>query len=71
MRVLLDTNIILDVLLDREPFVTDSAAIWAACDSARLVGVLPASTLTDIFTLHAEDGSCDSAGCRWSLPRSL
>ena len=49
MRVLLDTNMLLDVLLDRAPFVTDSSAIWAACDGGRLVGVIPASTLTDIF----------------------
>jgi predicted nucleic acid-binding protein len=49
MRVLLDTNIVLDVLLDRAPFVHDSSALWAACDDGRLVGVLPASTLTDIF----------------------
>ena len=49
MRVLLDTNMLLDVLLDRAPFGTDSSAIWAACDGGRLVGVIPASTLTDIF----------------------
>lgn len=49
MRVLLDTNIILDVLLDRAPFVTDSSAVWAACDTGRVVGCLPASALTDIF----------------------
>jgi predicted nucleic acid-binding protein len=49
MRILLDTNILLDVLLDRAPFVTDSSAIWAACDAGRIVGYIPASTLTDIF----------------------
>ncbi len=49
MRVLLDTNILLDVLLDRAPFVTDSSAIWAACDAGQIVGAIPASTLTDIF----------------------
>lgn len=49
MRILLDTNIILDVLLNRAPFVADSSAIWAACDAGRLIGCLPASTLTDIF----------------------
>lgn len=49
MRVVLDTNIVLDVLLDRAPFVHDSSALWAACDTGRLVGVLPASALTDIF----------------------
>lgn len=49
MRVLLDTNIVLDVLFDRAPFAVDASAIWAACDAGRLVGFLPASTLTDIF----------------------
>jgi predicted nucleic acid-binding protein len=48
MRVLLDTNILLDVLLDRAPFVGDSSAVWDACDTGRIVGYIPASTLTDI-----------------------
>ena len=49
MKVLLDTNILLDVLLDREPFVVDSSAIWAACDSGAIDGFISASTLTDLF----------------------
>jgi predicted nucleic acid-binding protein len=49
MKVLIDTNIVLDVLLDRTPFVVDASAVWDACDDGRLVGFLPASTLTDIF----------------------
>jgi hypothetical protein len=49
MRVLIDTNILLDVLLDRAPFVTDSSSIWAACDAGQLVGYISASALTDIF----------------------
>jgi predicted nucleic acid-binding protein len=49
MRVLLDTNILLDVLLDRAPWVTESSAVWEACDDGRLTGYIPASTLTDIF----------------------
>ena len=31
-RVLIDTNVVLDVLLDREPFVEDAAAIWQAVE---------------------------------------
>jgi hypothetical protein len=31
-RVLIDTNVVLDVLLDREPFVKDAAAIWQAVE---------------------------------------
>jgi predicted nucleic acid-binding protein len=49
VRVLLDTNILLDVLLNRTPWVTDSSALWAACDQEQLDGFVPASVLTDIF----------------------
>ena|SRR2546421_12809489 len=49
MQILLDTNVVLDVLLKREPWVTDAAAIWQASDEGRVTGYLVASTLTDIF----------------------
>lgn len=49
MRVLLDTNIILDVLLDREPFVTDAQALFEAIEDRRVEGYVTATTLTDIF----------------------
>ena len=49
MRILLDTNVVLDVLLKREPWVTDAATIWQASDEGRVTGYLVASTLTDIF----------------------
>jgi predicted nucleic acid-binding protein len=48
-RLLFDTNVVLDVLLQREPWVTDAAAIWRASDEGRITGCLVASTLTDIF----------------------
>jgi predicted nucleic acid-binding protein len=49
MKVLLDTNVILDVLLAREPFVAESRAIWDACDDGRLDGNVSAVTLTTVF----------------------
>lgn len=49
MRILFDTNIVLDVLLNREPFVTEAKALWEANDNGRLVGYISASSLTDIF----------------------
>jgi predicted nucleic acid-binding protein len=49
MRILLDTNVVLDVLLNREPWVAEASAIWQANDDGRLVGFLMASALTDIF----------------------
>jgi predicted nucleic acid-binding protein len=49
MRVLLDTNVVLDVLLGREPWLADASALWQASDDGRLTGFITATTLTDIF----------------------
>jgi predicted nucleic acid-binding protein len=32
MRILLDTNVVLDVLLERQPFVDEARRIWSASD---------------------------------------
>ena len=49
MHVLLDTNVVLDVLLKRAPWVTESMAVWQANDEGRIVGNVLASAITDIF----------------------
>jgi predicted nucleic acid-binding protein len=49
MRVLLDTNVVLDVLLHRDPWFADSSAVWAAHDDGRINGYITATLLTDIF----------------------
>jgi predicted nucleic acid-binding protein len=49
MTALLDTNVVLDVLLDRQPFVIDSKAVWQACDDGKLTGYITATTLTTIY----------------------
>jgi len=48
-RVLFDTNIVLDVLLDRKPYAEASAAAWAAVETRLTEGVLAAHAVT---TLH-------------------
>ncbi len=49
MRVLLDTNVVLDVLLNRAPWVTEAKTIWQANDAGQLTGYITATTITDIF----------------------
>jgi predicted nucleic acid-binding protein len=49
MRILLDTNVVLDVLLKRQPWVVEASAIWQATDDGRVTSYLVASALTDIF----------------------
>jgi predicted nucleic acid-binding protein len=49
VKVLLDTNIVLDFLLQREPFFQDAELLFQAISSDRVVGYIAATTLTDIF----------------------
>src|SRR5436190_1869699 len=35
MRTFVDTNVLLDVLTEREPFLEDSVAIWSLAESGR------------------------------------
>jgi predicted nucleic acid-binding protein len=48
MRVLFDTNIVLDVLEERAPYHTDAAALFSAVDRGWLTGLLCATTITTI-----------------------
>ncbi|GBO56401.1 hypothetical protein APA_4737 [Pseudanabaena sp. lw0831] len=49
MKVLIDTNVLLDFLLEREPFKKDVEELFAAIDSGQIIGFVTATTLTDIF----------------------
>ena len=53
MRVLLDTNVVLDVLLEREAHVGASAAVLAAVEAGLLTGLLGATSVTTIHYLAA------------------
>ena len=48
-RILIDTNVVLDVLLDRQPHAERSAAIWKAIETGTSEGLLTAHAIT---TLH-------------------
>lgn len=51
MRVLFDTNVVLDVLLDREPHAEAAAQLLSLVDSKRLDGLVCATTVTTIHYL--------------------
>ncbi|MGF1933001.1 MAG: PIN domain-containing protein [Nostoc sp. ChiQUE02] len=51
MRVLFDTNILLDALLAREPFVADAAFLLETIESGRVEGFMSATTVTDVHYL--------------------
>jgi predicted nucleic acid-binding protein len=49
MRVLFDTNIVLDVLLRRAPWHVEADVLWQANDAGRITAYISATTVTDIW----------------------
>jgi predicted nucleic acid-binding protein len=50
-KFLVDTNVVLDVLLDRHPHVGGSVTVWAAIESGSAQGLLAAHAVTTIHYL--------------------
>ena len=50
-RILVDTNVVLDVLLDRQPQAELSAEIWKAIETGASEGLLAAHAITTIHYL--------------------
>jgi predicted nucleic acid-binding protein len=57
-RVLFDTNIVLDVLFEREPHFETSASVWALVEQGTIEGALSAHAVTTLHYLtRKETGS--------------
>jgi predicted nucleic acid-binding protein len=57
-RALVDTNVVLDVLLNRQPFVEGSRAVWTALETGLAEGLLAAHAVTTIhYLIRKELGS--------------
>lgn len=50
-RVLIDVNVVLDVLLDRQPHAAASIAVWTAIETGHTEGLLAAHAITTIHYL--------------------
>ena len=48
LRVIIDTNVVLDVLLEREPFVKAAVGIFCLVEESRIDAFLCATTITTI-----------------------
>lgn len=54
MNALFDTNVILDVLLEREPHVEVASKLFALVDNGRIEGSMCATTATMIYYIAAK-----------------
>lgn len=76
MRLMIDTNIFLDVLAEREPFYANSKAVLELCESKKVYGLLSASSVTDIFylirwKLHSVDLAYKAIGYIFDITKVL
>ena len=51
MKAFYDTNVLLDVLLRREPFCEDSARAWTLAEMGRIEGYVSAVSFVNVFYL--------------------
>lgn len=61
MRVLLDTNVILDVALKREPFVAASSATLRKCEADGIEKFVAWHSLSNLFYILGKDRGAGSA----------
>jgi len=54
LRILFDTNVILDVMLDREPFADAASALLEQVENGVIAGYLSATTITTIHYLASK-----------------
>jgi predicted nucleic acid-binding protein len=54
VKVLFDTNVVLDVLLEREPYVDAAARLFSLVDDGNLEGSICATTATTVFYIAAK-----------------
>jgi predicted nucleic acid-binding protein len=49
MNVFLDTNVLMDVLLDREPFVVDAQQVWLLVERGKVRGLVSAISFPNVY----------------------
>jgi predicted nucleic acid-binding protein len=49
MNVFIDTNVLMDVLLERKPFVAESRKVWFLAERGKIQGLLSALTFANVY----------------------
>lgn len=54
MKILLDTNIVLDVLMDRMPFADSAVELFSKVEDGTIIGYLCGTTITTVYYLASK-----------------
>ena len=59
MKVLIDTNVILDVLCNRAPFAEDAQKIFRLCEVNKIIGCISALSVPNIIYIMRKELNAD------------
>jgi predicted nucleic acid-binding protein len=71
LRILFDTNVVLDVLLNRQPHAMTAAQLMAYVEQGRIQGLVAATTVTTIHYLATKSGGSEAAAAHVEALLSL
>lgn len=54
-KILIDTNVLLDYFLEREPFFEDAKKVFLSCASGRVKGCIAAHSIPNMFFILRKD----------------
>lgn len=61
MRILIDTNVVIDYLADRQPFADPAGEILFLCESGQILGMVTANAITDVYYVVRKEIDRDRA----------
>ena len=61
MKILIDINVVLDVILERKPWAEDAALLLDAAERGKIEGFVAGHTITTVHYIVARDGSARKA----------
>lgn len=71
MKVFVDTNVLLDVLAQSEPFYSDAARIWSLAERGRIEGLVSAISFNNIYYIVRRASNRKSADRSLHLLRGV
>jgi predicted nucleic acid-binding protein len=70
VNVFIDTNVLMDVLLDRHPFVAESRKVWLLAERRKVVGLVSALSFPNIYYVVRKMVGADKAASMMTLLRN-
>ena len=71
MKAFVDTNVLMDVLLDREPFVADSQQIWLLAERGKLEGLVSVLSFPNIYYVLRKLSGAERAARTMTMLRDV